>query len=68
LLGPAAGFEWEDSDMDGERSVALRRAARLGDADARAMLLRYNEDDCRATRAVREFLAAQAPGVPELLA
>lgn len=68
VLGPAAGFEWEDSDMDGERSVALRRAARLGDADARAMLLRYNEDDCRATRAVREFLAAQAPGVPELFA
>ena len=29
------------------------------------MLLRYNEDDCRATRAVRDFLAAGAPGVPE---
>lgn len=66
VLGPAAGFTWEDADMDGERSVALRRAARLGDADARAMLLRYNEDDCRATRAVRDFLAAQAPGLPPL--
>ena len=43
-----------------------RRAARLGDEDAKAMLLRYNEDDCRATRAVREFLSAGAPGVPEL--
>ena len=29
------------------------------------MLLRYNEDDCRATRAVRVFLDAGAPGIPE---
>ena len=29
------------------------------------MLLRYNEDDCRATRAVRDFLDAGAPGVPD---
>ena len=50
----------------GERSVALRRAARLGDQAARDMLLRYNEDDCRATRAVRDFLAAGAPGIPVL--
>lgn len=66
VLGPVAGFAWDDDDMDGERSIALRRAARLGDAAAREMLLRYNEDDCRATRAVREFLAAGAPGVAEL--
>jgi len=66
VLGPVAGFEWEDDDVDGERSVALRLAARRGDAAAREMLLRYNEDDCRGTRAVREFLAAGAPGVPEL--
>lgn len=65
VLGPVAGFEWEDDDVDGERSVALRRAGRLGDEDARAMLLRYNEDDCRATRAVREFLSEGAPGVPD---
>ena len=59
------GFEWEDDDVDGERSLALRRAGRLGDQAARDMLLRYNEDDCRATRAVRDFLDAGAPGVPE---
>ncbi|QPK84372.1 TM0106 family RecB-like putative nuclease [Corynebacterium qintianiae] len=64
VLGPVVGFEWEDDDVDGERSVALRRAARLGDASAREMLLRYNEDDCRATRAVRQFLTDGAPGVP----
>ncbi|WJY69027.1 TM0106 family RecB-like putative nuclease [Corynebacterium auris] len=66
VLGPVAGFEWEDDDVDGERSVALRLAARRGDTQARAMLLRYNEDDCRGTRAVRDFLTAGAPGVPEL--
>ncbi|SDS77086.1 TM0106 family RecB-like putative nuclease [Corynebacterium timonense] len=66
VLGPVAGFEWEDDDVDGERSVALRLAARRGDERARAMLLRYNEDDCRGTRAVRDFLTAGAPGVPEL--
>ena len=36
-----------------------------GDHRARTMLLRYNEDDCRATRAVRDFLTAGAPGVPD---
>lgn len=66
VLGPVVGFEWEDDDVDGERSVALRLAARRGDEAARAMLLRYNEDDCRATRAVRDFLSAGAPGIPEL--
>ena len=60
------GFAWEDDDVDGERSVALRRAGRLGDIDARDMLIRYNEDDCLATRAVRDFLDAGAPGVPRL--
>lgn len=66
VLGPVVGFEWEDDDVDGERSIVLRRAARFGDARARAMLVRYNEDDCRATRAVRDFLTAGAPGLPVL--
>lgn len=66
VLGPVAGFEWEDDDVDGERSVALRLAARRGDEAARETLLRYNEDDCRGTRAVRDFLDAGAPGVPEI--
>ncbi|WP_425292312.1 TM0106 family RecB-like putative nuclease [Corynebacterium mayonis] len=66
VLGPVAGFLWEDDNVDGERSVALRLAARGGDHNAREMLLRYNEDDCRATRAVRDFIAAGAPGVPEI--
>ncbi|AWB85173.1 TM0106 family RecB-like putative nuclease [Corynebacterium liangguodongii] len=64
VLGPVVGYEWDDDGIDGERSVALRRAARLGDEEAREQLLRYNEGDCKATRAVRQFLAAGAPGVP----
>ncbi|WP_211208361.1 TM0106 family RecB-like putative nuclease [Corynebacterium lubricantis] len=63
VVAPLAGYAWED-DVDGEASVAYRRSARLGDEAARELLLRYNEDDCRATRAVREFLDAGAPGVP----
>ena len=66
VVAPVAGFEWADSDVDGERSVALRRHARLGDVAARDMLLRYNEDDCRATAAVRRFLVSGAPGIPRL--
>lgn len=66
VVAPVAGFHWDDDDVDGERSVALRREARLGSADAREMLIRYNEDDCRATAAVRAFLKAGAPGIPRL--
>ncbi len=66
VVAPVAGFEWEDADMDGERSVALRREARFGSISARDTLLRYNEDDCRATVAVRHFLSAGAPGIPRL--
>lgn len=66
VVAPVAGFTWDDDDMDGERSVALRREARLGSAEARDMLVRYNGDDCRATAAVRRFLSAGAPGIPRL--
>ena len=68
VVAPVAGFTWDDADMDGERSVALRREARLGSAEAREMLVRYNGDDCRATAAVRNFLGAGAPGIPRLSA
>lgn len=66
VVAPVAGFTWDDDDVDGERSVALRREARMGSAEAREMLVRYNGDDCRATAAVRHFLSAGAPGVPRL--
>ncbi|WP_257162073.1 TM0106 family RecB-like putative nuclease [Corynebacterium cystitidis] len=65
VVAPVAGYDWEDN-IDGEASIALRRRARLGDQSAREVLLRYNEDDCRATRAVRDFLDAGAPGLPRV--
>lgn len=76
LLGPdgvglkvvarQAGYAWADGDFDGEESVNARRIATSGGAeaaDARAALLRYNEDDTRATAAVRSWLIDGAPGV-----
>ncbi|AKK07255.1 RecB family nuclease, putative, TM0106 family [Corynebacterium mustelae] len=75
VVAPAAGFSWEEDEVDGEASVGLYLAATgavlKGDipittalVDAQAALLSYNGDDCRATRAVRHFLVAGAPGVP----
>lgn len=75
IVAPAAGFSWEEDEVDGEASVSLYLAATgavlKGDipittalVDAQAALLSYNGDDCRATRAVRHFLANGAPGVP----
>ncbi|QQU26643.1 TM0106 family RecB-like putative nuclease [Corynebacterium ulcerans] len=71
VVAPAAGFHWDADDVDGETSVHLYREA-TGDvagADleaAQATLLSYNGDDCRATAAVRHWLAEGAPGVPAL--
>ncbi len=62
-----AGYTWADDGFTGEDSVHARRLA-LGEDEvsARAMreqLLRYNEDDTRATAHVRAWLRAGAPGV-----
>ena len=62
-----AGYTWVDHGFTGEDSVHARRLA-LGEdaARARAMreqLLRYNEDDTRATAHVRAWLRAGAPGL-----
>lgn len=68
-VGMAGGVE---PKMPGGQQAALveRRAqAALGEQRAqaaRAELLRYNEDDCRATAAVRQWLREGAPGIPTL--
>ena len=66
---PEAGFTWDVGDFDGEESVNARRISRGSDAaamHARSQLLRYNEDDCRATAAARHWLRGcagdSAPG------
>ncbi|QGU05752.1 TM0106 family RecB-like putative nuclease [Corynebacterium comes] len=69
VVAPEAGYTWSDGDFDGEESVNARRISRGSDAaamQAREQLLRYNEDDCRATAAVRHWLRAGAPGTPRL--
>lgn len=70
VLAPAAGFTWAEADFDGEDSIHAYRVAVGEDvtaaAQARAQLLSYNGDDCRATAVVRNWLSAGAPGSPLL--
>ncbi len=62
VLARAAGFDWRDENPSGEASMAWFEAARDGD-DAehwRQRILEYNEDDCRATQALRDWLNGPA--------
>jgi predicted RecB family nuclease len=62
VLARAAGFEWRDENPSGEASMAWFASAREG-ADAhewRQRILAYNEDDCRATQALRDWLNGPA--------
>jgi predicted RecB family nuclease len=61
-VAPAFGFHWRDSDPGGLQSQLWLQEARdpVGSDDAEAArrrVLEYNEDDVRATAAVREGLA-----------
>lgn len=62
-LAAAAGFTWRDANPSGEASMLWYETA-LGDgaeAEAsRSRLLEYNEDDCRATGALRHWLNGPA--------
>lgn len=63
VVATLAGFTWRDDDPSGEASMAWHAAAvgtgAGGEAEAaRARLLAYNEDDVRATAAVRTWLRA----------
>jgi predicted RecB family nuclease len=51
-----AGFEWRDEDPGGLQSQLWLSDALAGDASAQARLLAYNEDDVRATTALRHWL------------
>lgn len=69
-LAPAAGFHWDEKDFAGEDSLHAFLVATTGDAPeaamARAQLLSYNGDDCRATAAVRHWLRRGAKSAPVL--
>ncbi|MDR1766923.1 MAG: TM0106 family RecB-like putative nuclease [Propionibacteriaceae bacterium] len=64
-----AGFHWRDDDPGGLNSMAWFEEAVAGPSqrirdDAKRRILEYNEDDTRATLAVRRWLAGQAPPRP----
>jgi predicted RecB family nuclease len=59
-LAVAAGFQWRDEAPSGEASMSWYEIA-VGQAPVEALasqerLLQYNEDDCRATKALRHWL------------
>ena len=58
-LAVAAGFKWRDENPSGEASMLWYEVAvkdtQEGHA-SRKRLLEYNEDDCRATKALRDWL------------
>ena len=68
MLATASGFEWRDENPSGEASMQWYEVATLDDSvdavTSRKRILMYNEDDCRATRALREWLNGPARGLP----
>jgi len=70
VVAGEAGFEWRDDDPSGEASMGWYEEAVAGAAPAasaaRRRLLEYNEDDCRATRALRDWLEGPARDLPDL--
>jgi hypothetical protein len=70
-IAPLAGFHWRDPDAGGLQSMSWHRDA-VGHpdpavrADNRRRLLQYNEDDVRATLAVRTWLrTAEIPSIAD---
>ncbi|NNN00918.1 MAG: TM0106 family RecB-like putative nuclease [Acidimicrobiaceae bacterium] len=63
-LASAAGFEWRDENPSGEASMLWYEIAVGGDSSLSALsrqrILEYNEDDCRATKALRDWLNGPA--------
>jgi predicted RecB family nuclease len=62
-LAGAAGFQWRDVNPSGEASMLWYEDATADDVDAlqsRQRILEYNEDDCRATKALRDWLNGPA--------
>jgi predicted RecB family nuclease len=63
-LAGAAGFEWRDENPSGEASMQWYEVASRDESDealaSRQRILEYNEDDCRATRALRDWLNGPA--------
>ncbi len=54
-----AGFNWRDEDPGGLQSIGWLEQVRAGDTAFTQRVLEYNEDDVRATLALREWLSNQ---------
>lgn len=71
-IAPVAGFQWRDPEPGGENSMAwYRSAVGSGDADGpdlqmRQRILDYNEDDVRATAAIRRWMSDGAGSLPTI--
>lgn len=63
-LAVAAGFHWRDPNPSGEASMLWYEVARRDDSldalTSRERIKAYNEDDCRATKALRDWLNGPA--------
>jgi predicted RecB family nuclease len=63
-LAVAAGFRWRDPNPSGEASMVWYESARGDDSPdalaSRQRIIAYNEDDCRATKALRDWLNGPA--------
>jgi predicted RecB family nuclease len=71
VVAPVAGFSWRDPEAGGENSMRwYRRAVGMDgdapDAEQRTRLLQYNEDDVRATYALREWMSGPAAALPHV--
>ena len=60
-LASYLGFAWRDPHPSGAASIEwFHRWVETGDATMRQRILDYNEDDCRATRVLRDGIAGLA--------
>jgi predicted RecB family nuclease len=70
-VAPLAGFSWRDDDSGGMQAIVrYDEASATYDSvvrdEARRWLLDYNEDDVRATKALREWLDGDARELPSV--
>lgn len=63
-LATSCGFEWRDENPSGEASMLWYEVASRDESAvalaSRQRILEYNEDDCRATKALRDWLNGPA--------
>jgi predicted RecB family nuclease len=69
---PLAGFAWSSDEVGGTLAMvnydrAVDDSDPAAQAEAQAWIVRYNEDDVRATAALREWLDGPANELPSIV-